>query len=265
MTTLERTGSSVESLIAAFRNEYHIKDWELKYKIIKKPSKGFLGLFAQKQAVISFELPSIEERVKLFFQMLLAKMGLSVDKINLKKEGKSIYLDVIGCKDPGFLIGKNGSMLKTLQFYLNRVFEGDRRMDAIYLDVEGYQEKQDAQFLRGYTSQFAKVKSSGNSLTLEPMDGANRRIIHRYIASQKGLRTLTVGEGDKKRIVIFPAQQSEKEVIAQTGLKPTPSRKKAKPQIPNKQKPKPNNPKPDLSKGKARRAPTRHTPKKTGV
>lgn len=293
MTKLERTGSSVESVIAAFRKEYDIKDWELKYEIIHKPRAGFLGLFARKTAVLGFELPGIEDRIRLFFEMMLAKMGIAYDSIKSKKEGKSIYLEVMGCKDPGFLIGKNGAMLKTLQYYLNRVFEGDRRQDAIYVDTEGYQEKQDAAFLRPFINQIAKVSQSGKSLTMEPMDSAGRRIIHRYVSSQPGLRTLTVGEGDKKRIVVMPNNQAEKQMPPKPRTKnnsgmrrprqddapkadfkrdehknkayPAPKTKaQATPPVSKPAKPKQQPLTSQATSGKMRRAPQAHTPKKTG-
>mgnify|MGYP001285263822 CR=1 FL=1 len=221
MTKIEKTGSSIESVIAAFRREHNIKDWELRFDVIKKPSSGFLGLFAQKTAVLSFELPELQDRVAMFLDMLLNKMGVGFDKIKTKKEGKSIYLEVAGCKDPGFFIGKNGSMLETIQFFLNRVFEGDRRLESIYLDAEGYREKKDSQFLRPFLPMIAKVRGSGKSLTLDPMSASDRRVIHRHVEGQNGLRTLTIGEGDKKRIVIFSSKQSEKEVLSQMGVKPS--------------------------------------------
>ncbi len=43
MTTIDKSGESLEKIIKDFRNEYKIHDWELQYEILKKPQKGFLG------------------------------------------------------------------------------------------------------------------------------------------------------------------------------------------------------------------------------
>lgn len=276
MNKLEREGSSVEAVIAAFRREYKIKDWELKYEIIKKPSAGFFGLFARKTAVLSFELPAVQDRVRLFLGQLLDKMGISYAQIRSKREGKNVHLDVIDCKDPGFLIGKNGYMLENIQFLLNRIFENDRRLDGIYLDTDGYREKQDAQFLRSYKPQIGNVVSSGKALTLNPMPASERRVIHRYVASQKDLRTLTIGDGDKKRIVIFHAKQSEKEVLSQTGGRPArkprpsgrPTEQRGKPteqreqREPREQRGRPRGGKPQAAPASKPSAPVRKTPPK---
>jgi hypothetical protein len=48
------------------------------------------------------------------------------------------------------------------------------------------------------------------------MNASDRRIIHRFVEKDKALKTLTLGEGDMKRIVVFSANQSEKEVLSQT-------------------------------------------------
>ncbi|MDY0152302.1 MAG: Jag N-terminal domain-containing protein [Candidatus Cloacimonas sp.] len=216
MTTIDKSGTSLEDIIHAFRQEYSIRDWELKYEILKKPSKGIFGLFASKTALVRFQVPGVDDRAKLFIHNLLTKMGISFDKITPSLQGKTLYLEIVGCKDPGFLIGKNGSMLETIQFLVNRIFEFDRKIDKIYLDADGYRERREAMFIRQFMPLISKIKIHGKPLTLEPMNAGERRIIHRHVERDKGLRTLTIGEGDMKRIVIFSSKQSEKEAMQQS-------------------------------------------------
>ncbi|MDD2228864.1 MAG: Jag N-terminal domain-containing protein [Candidatus Cloacimonetes bacterium] len=215
MTIIDKSGTCIEDIIAAFRKENTIRDWELKYEILKKPSNGIFGLFANKTALVRFQLPDTADRAKLFAISLLTKMSLGFDSITTKLEGKTLYLEINGCKDTGFLIGKNGNMLESIQFLVNRVFEYDRKIDKIYLDADGYRERREDYFFRQFLPQISKIKAHGKALTLEPMSAGERRIIHRHVERDKGLRTLTIGEGEKKRIVIFSAKQSEKEVLSQ--------------------------------------------------
>lgn len=247
MKTIDKSGTSVEEIISQFRSEYQIKDYELKYDVIKKPSRGFFGLFASHHALVRFQLPDLEDRASLFTENLLKKMGIGFSSITSKMEGKTLYLEIVGCKDPGFLIGKNGTMLETVQFLVNRVFEYDRKLDRIYIDADGYRERQEDMFFRRFQAQIAKIKSSGKPLTLDPMSPAERRIIHRHVEREKGLRTLTIGEGEKKRIVIFSAKQSEREVLSQSSADDKPLAKKER--TPEAPKPRPNS-KPRISKPK---------------
>lgn len=220
MTTIDKSGSSIEDIISAFRKEHNIQDWELKYEILKKPSNGIFGLFASKVALVRFQLPDTSDRAKLFTNNLLTKMGVGFDSITSHMEAKILYLEIVGCKDTGFLIGKNGSMLENIQYLVNRVFEADRKIEKIFLDVDGYRERKEDSFFRQFLPQISKIKVHGKPLTLEPMSAGERRIIHRHIERDKGLKTLTIGEGDKKRIVIFSAKQSEKEVLSLSNAKP---------------------------------------------
>ena len=213
MITIEKSGAKVEELIAEFRKEYGLKDWEFKYEIIKNPSSGLFGLLPRKNAMVRFYLPDIEERVASFLKELLIKMDISYKEIKTHKEGKSIYLEIISEEESGRLIGKNGKMLDAMQYLLNKVFEENSAIDHIYLDVDGYRQRQQAQFLRPFLSIFQKVRSEGKPYTLEPLNASERRIIHKYIEKQKDLSTITIGEGTKKRMVIFPAHQSASEAL----------------------------------------------------
>lgn len=215
MTTIDKSGNDVEEIIRQFRREHNIRDHELSYEILKKPSKGIFGLFASKIALVRFNLPETSDRARLYTETLLKKMGVSFDSIKAKMEGKTLYLTIDGVKDPGFVIGKNGLMLETIQYMVNRVFEEERKLERIYLDADGYRERREAQFLRQFLPLISKIKSHGKPLTLDPMSAGERRIIHRHIERDKGLRTLTIGEGENKRIVIFSAKQKESEVLSQ--------------------------------------------------
>jgi spoIIIJ-associated protein len=216
MTTIDKSGISVEEIIRNFRREHNISDHELHYEIIKKPSKGFFGLFANKLALVRFQLPGQEDRIRLFTETLLHKMGVSFGSISTKIEAKTLFLTIEKVSETGFVIGKNGSMLETIQYFVNRVFENDNTFERIYLDADGYRERRESQFIGKFIPQINKIKTQGKSLTLDPMSPGERRIIHRHIEKDKGLRTLTIGEGENKRIVIFSAKQKESEVLKQS-------------------------------------------------
>ncbi|PKN77908.1 MAG: RNA-binding protein [Candidatus Cloacimonetes bacterium HGW-Cloacimonetes-1] len=215
MKIIEMSGSSLEEIISKYRLENNIKEWELEYDVVSKASSGLFGLFGKREAVIKFKLPEIEDRVRMFLETLLDKVGVTYAALDVKKVGKTVYAEIKNSNDPGFLIGKNGSMLETIQFLLNRTFENQREIDKIYLDTEDYRMRKEDQYIRQYIPRIDRVKTDAQTLTLEPMSAGERRIIHKYVERDKNLRTLTVGEGDKKRIVIFHSKQNEKEVMEQ--------------------------------------------------
>ncbi|MDD2332557.1 MAG: Jag N-terminal domain-containing protein [Candidatus Cloacimonetes bacterium] len=215
MKFIEKSGSNLDNIIKEFCKEFKIKEHELKYEVIEEGSKGFLGIFGSKKAIVRFSIPELADRAKMYLEKLLSLMQLGYERIEAQQKDRSIYLEIFSPDDPGVLIGKNGSMLETIQFLLNRSFEGSREIENIYLDTQGYRARKDDKILSRHLPGIKNVKTNHNPLTLEPMSPAERRVIHRYVEKDKHLRTLTIGEGDKKRIVIFSAKQSEKEALSQ--------------------------------------------------
>jgi spoIIIJ-associated protein len=213
MKNIEIKGNNLNEIISSFRKEHKIKDWELQYEVVSKPFKGLFGIFGNKQAVVRFSLPSSEERVKLFLEQLLAYMEIKYDNIKIKTEQKTVYATINNSSDAGFLIGKNGNMLEQLQYLINRVFENVPNLERVYLDTEDYRYRQEQTFIRAYIPIINKVKTTGKSVTLEAMQSGERRIIHKYVEGEKTLKTLTIGEGDSKRIVIMPSGQKEPEPV----------------------------------------------------
>jgi len=228
MKNIEIKGTNITDIINSFRKEYKIKDWELHYEVLSKPSKGLFGIlsiFGTKQAKVRFNLPSSEERVKLWLEQLFARMDIKYDSITIKTEQRTIYATINNSSDAGFLIGKNGNMLEQLQYLINRVFENVPNLERVYLDTEDYRYRQEQTFIRSFIPIINKVKTTGKPVTLEPMQSGERRIIHKYVEGEKTLKTLTIGEGDSKRIVIMPSGQKPSE----PAKRPTPLKKNETP------------------------------------
>jgi predicted RNA-binding protein Jag len=53
MNSIERTGASIEEVIRNYKKEFKVKEWELRYDVITRPSSGFLGL-GRKKAKLRF-------------------------------------------------------------------------------------------------------------------------------------------------------------------------------------------------------------------
>ncbi len=211
MKSIEKKGKDLNTIIRSFRKEYKVKDWELKYDILSEASNGFLGIFGKKEAKVRFNLLSTEERIKAFVEELLKHLEIRFDSVVTRTEYKTVYATINNSSDAGFLIGKNGSMLEQLQYLVNRIFENVPNLERIYLDTEDYRLRQEQAFLRPFIPTINKVKTTGKSVTLEPMQAGERRIIHKYVEGDRALKTLTIGEGDHKRIVVMLSGQKEPE------------------------------------------------------
>ena len=52
-----------------------------------------------------------------------------------------------------------------------------------------------------------RVKETGRSYTFEPLQASNRKVVHQYIEKDTSLRTRTIGDGSRKRVVVLPANK----------------------------------------------------------
>ncbi|MBM4404480.1 MAG: Jag N-terminal domain-containing protein [Candidatus Cloacimonetes bacterium] len=212
MKSVDITGSSVSQIIARYARENNCSIDDLRYEVIDKGTSGFLG-FGRRPATVRIIIEGIEKRIRTYIEQLMQKLQVNCSAVKCTIDRKTVYVEIEHPDDPGFLIGKNGSMLETLQFMVNRVFEHTREIERIYLDTENYRKRREKTYLTPFIPLIKQVKTSGKALTLDPLPAPERRIIHHYIESDSSLRTLTVGEGENKRIVIFSAKQNEKDVI----------------------------------------------------
>ena len=132
-------------------------------------------------------------------------MGVVADTyIRDDDEDGSMVFEIEG-EDAGLLIGRRGETLQALQFLVRMVTSRQLGRKAyVVIDIEDYRERR-IQMLRRLARRTAgRVASSGREDSLEPMSPAERRIVHMSLAGHPDVRTESEGEGNQRRVVIFP-------------------------------------------------------------
>jgi spoIIIJ-associated protein len=115
-------------------------------------------------------------------------------------------LDVEG-EDLGILIGRRGQTLASLQYLLNLIVsrKANRRV-AFGVDVDGYRRRREEALVALARRTAARVRGTGRSVTLEPMPPNERRIVHITLANDPAVMTVSIGEGDERKVAITPSQ-----------------------------------------------------------
>ena len=113
-------------------------------------------------------------------------------------------LDVHG-DDLGMLIGRRGETLASLQYLLNLMLARRiQRRVIVGIDVGGYRRRRE-ETLRNLANRLAeRVRATGQSITMEPMPPAERRIVHIALADSPDVLTVSIGEGDSRKVAITP-------------------------------------------------------------
>ena len=53
----------------------------------------------------------------------------------------------------------------------------------------------------------AEVRDTGDVITLEPMPASERRIVHLALENEPGVRTESVGSGDRRQVEVLPEDE----------------------------------------------------------
>ncbi len=140
-----------------------------------------------------------------YLKSILEGMGFTGVCVLAKDAGDDIYFDITCEDDYGNIIGRRGETLDALQ-YLTRLFvnRADDNNKRVALNVGDYRLRRE-ETLKGLAKRQAqRVLKYGRSTALEPMNPYERRIIHTAIQEIEGVTSHSVGEGDRRRVVITP-------------------------------------------------------------
>ena len=115
-------------------------------------------------------------------------------------------LDVDG-EDLGLLIGRRGQTLASLQYLLNLILAKQLgKRVAFGVDVDGYRRRREEALISLAKRSASRVRSTGRSVTLEPMPPNERRIVHITLADDPAVITVSIGEGDARKVAITPSR-----------------------------------------------------------
>jgi spoIIIJ-associated protein len=151
-------------------------------------------------------VPEQAEVARTFVAGLVEAFGLRASVAVTDDGDDTIDVAVTG-DDLGVLIGPKGATLQAIQELAKTAVQRRTpgRTARLHVDVAGYRAKRkDA--LERFTHQVAEqVKSSGTRRALEPMNAADRKIVHDTANEIEGVTTTSEGEEPRRRVVILPA------------------------------------------------------------
>ena len=164
------------------------------------------------------EVPiNIEENNKVkaaveYLREVIGLMGVQDVTFSAVQKGEATIIRLDGEK-LGALIGRRGETMESLSYLASLVanrLEGD--YIKLGLDVAGYRGKRESDLTALAQRIGAKVRKTGRSFAMEPMNPYERRIIHSAIGKMEGVRSESKGEGRDRRVVIYstdPNAQTE--------------------------------------------------------
>lgn len=176
---------------------------KLEYEVIEEGSAGFLGI-GSKPAIIKARVKcSVADKAKIFLNDVFEAMKLTVViQAKYDEDDHSLDIDLSG-DEMGVLIGKRGQTLDSLQYLVSLVVNKDmENYIRVKVDTENYRNRR-KETLENLAKNIAyKVKRTKRSVSLEPMNPYERRIIHSALQNDKYVTTHSEGEEPFRRVVV---------------------------------------------------------------
>jgi spoIIIJ-associated protein len=141
-----------------------------------------------------------------YLEDLLSFFGLNT-QVDATHEDEVIQLNVPSSAMNGFLIGQHGDTMRSLQYLVSTALKNQgHEYWRVNVDIANYKKQRADRLIEKAQAWLDKVKSTNEPLELQPMNAADRRIIHK-LADDSGLLTESVGEGRDRHVVLKPAAE----------------------------------------------------------
>ena len=147
--------------------------------------------------------PQTIETCEKFIYDVMNAMGMDDVKVtSVVDEEGALSINMEG-SNMGILIGKRGQTLDSLQYLTNRV--ANKMQDGyvrVKLDTEDYRRRRKETLENLAKNIASKVKRTRKTVSLEPMNPYERRIIHSALQSDPAVSTHSEGEEPYRRVVV---------------------------------------------------------------
>ena len=199
----EFTGKTVDDALTNALLEMQTTSDKIEYEVLEKETSGFLGM-GKKPARIQIRLKKTMIGVtETFLTDLFRAMNIDATfEINYNKEDGEVDIEIKG-EEMGILIGKRGQTLDSLQYLTSLVVnkESDEYL-KVKVDTENYRQRRKETLENLAKNIASKVKRTRRSVTLEPMNSFERRIIHSALQNDAYVETHSEGEEPYRKVVV---------------------------------------------------------------
>ena len=199
----EISAKTVEEALTEASISLGIPSSEIDYVVVDKGSTGFLGIGSKNAVIKARKKFSVEENVKEFLKSVFHAMDMAVEIIVKVDENEKLIDVELQGEDMGILIGKRGQTLDSLQYLTNLAV--NKHSDNYYkvkVDTEDYRKRR-KETLENLAKNIAyKVKRTKRSVSLEPMNPFERRVIHSALQNDKFVVTHSEGEEPYRHVVV---------------------------------------------------------------
>ena len=144
-----------------------------------------------------------------FLQEVLDTIATDIT-IASQRNSDEILFD-IKAGNPAVLIGKKGQTLEAIQYLCEKIInKGRKERIRVRVDVENYMNNR-REYLEKTAGRLAqKTKRNGKPSTLGQLNPHDRRIVHIALKDDHSVRTMSIGEGFLRKLMIYPRKKNNR-------------------------------------------------------
>ena len=210
-------GKTTSEAIEKGLKELNLHRDQVEIRVLEQEKRSFFDILAPRVVKVELtvkEKPQKEEKilteedleetknnVEKFIKEFLKNLGEEY-KYEISIEKNEINVKIDG-GNSGTLIGYRGETLNALQHILSLIANKHTSAKVrVLLNVDGYKEKREKTLEELALKVSKTVIKTNKSITLEPMNAYERKIIHSKLQDMTDIRTHSIGEEPHRRIVI---------------------------------------------------------------
>ena len=203
MIIIEKSGKTIDEAVNEALKELGTTKENVEIEVLNEGKRDILGLGAEdaRVKVIMNETPL--QKAEKYVKNVMGSFGIEVD-VKSSYEDETVNIEIIGdSEEVGKVIGRRGDTLDALQYLTSLVVNKDEEnYIRVTIDTENYRGKREETLIKLAKRMAGVVSRSNKSVTLEPMNPNERRIIHSALQEYKNVTTYSTGKDPNRCIVI---------------------------------------------------------------
>mgnify|MGYP003571461891 CR=1 FL=1 len=214
-------GNTTNAAIEKGLKELNVSRNQVEIKTLDENKKSFFSILSPR--VVKVEMTLKEEKkhekpeeviiseeemdeqinvLKNFLDVFIEKLPTKEIKYEFEKENNSIKIIMNG-ENLNYLIGYRAENMYSLQTILNAISNRKFKRGArVILDINGHKKKREEDLNNLAIRLAKKVTKTRKSITLEPMNAYERKIIHTRLQGDSKVETHSIGKEPYRKLVI---------------------------------------------------------------
>ncbi len=209
MIIVEKSGKTIDEAVNEALAELNTTKENVEIEVVNEGKRGILGLGSEDAVVrVKMEVNPLQKAEK-YIKDVMESFGIDV-QLNGSYEDESVMVEIVGdSEEVGKVIGRRGDTLDALQYLTSLVVnKGEENYIRVTIDTENYRGKREETLIKLAKRTAGIVARTRKSITLEPMNPNERRIIHSALQEYRNVTTYSTGK-DPHRCIVITTKKKE--------------------------------------------------------